>query len=249
MRPALFLLPPLLVIAGCGGGASGEAPTPGASPGGASAERREATGPVIRWDEAEHGPLGVAQRWADEGGFVNELKDILSGRDPRGAKMRARLEDLDDPVPEVLTELLDYFDKSGHPTLISVLRDFPRDFAMVLVKVAQSRPEFAMRMAHKGLFVGRKPLREAWAYGPLRTTVARLCKRTEFETTDIQGGPARVWALRVAGLATVKEAKDGILLAAGYAKGDNGHRLAADPYGPAEAMAKQIIRQKMRKKR
>jgi hypothetical protein len=223
-----LLLPPLLVIAGCGGGASGEAPTPDAPPGGTPSEQRAATGPVIRWDEAEHGPLGVAQRWADEGGYVNELKDILSGRDPRGVKMRARLEDLDDPVrrPEVLTELLDYFDKSGHPTLISVLRDFPRDFAMVLVK-----------------------LREAWAYGPLRTTVARLCKRTEFETTDIQGGPARVWALRVAGLATVKEAKEGILLAAGYAKGDNGLRLAADPYGPAEAMAKQIIREKMRKKR
>lgn len=253
MKPRLWtlLLPPLLAIAGCGGGASGDGFGSRGILGGARVESPEKSSPVLRWDPDEHGPLGVARAWADEGGYVNELKDILAGRDPRGEKMRARLRDLEDEVrrPEVLTELLDYYDKSGHPTLLSVMRDFPVDFAMVLVKTAESRPEFSMRMADKVLFVGPKPVKAAWDYAPLRTTVARLCKRTEFETTDLQAGPARVWALRVAGKAKVREAKEGILLAAGYARDKGGTRLAADPYGPAEAMAKQIIRKRMRKKK
>lgn len=249
LRPSTFLLPPLLVISGCGGGASG--PAPAAPPGGTGAAAAAAAdGPVIRWDPDEHGPLGVARAWADQGGYVNELKDILSGRDPRGEKMRTRLAALEDEVrrPEVLVELVDYYDKTGHPTLASVLRDFPRDTAAALVRVAEGRPEFAMRVADRVLFVGPEPVAAAWDYAPLRTTVARLCKRTEFEVADLQGGPARVWALKVAGKALVKEAKDGILLAAGYAKSEDGRRLPADPYGPAEAMATQIIRQKMRRK-
>ena len=254
MNPRLwiFLLPPLLVIAGCGGGASGGgAGAGGVGPTGARPEVQEPEGPVLRWSPEEHGPLAVAQRWADEGGFVNELKDILSGRDPRGEEMRERLRVLEDEVrrPEVLMELFDYYDKTGHPILASVLRDFPRHTAMVVVTLAKTRPEFAMRMADKLFFVGSKPVKEAWEYTPLRQTVARLCKRTGFDSTDIQGGDTRVWALRVAGKALVREAKDGILAAAGYGKDEQGTRLAADPYGPAEAVARQIIREKMRRRR
>ncbi len=205
----------------------------------------------MRWVPAQHDEAAFYRAWADERKFEKDIVTLLEGRDPGGLKLRAKLSALDDPVrrPEVLEALLGYWERSGHPSLARVLKAFPADFAKVVVTVSSRRPEYSMRLADRFFFTGTQKVEAAWAEAGLVNTVVRLCKRTDFSVADLETGPARVWALKVAGKARLKEAIPEITKAAGLGKTPQGQPRLADPFGPARSMAERIIADNRRKRR
>lgn len=236
----------LPILGGCGGGGGASRPPPAVAPEPAAPP----VGPPLRWDPDEHSDLARARDWHQGDAWQVDLARLLADRDPGGASLAVPLARTPEPRrTELCGELLDYYERARHPDLAALLARFPVPVARVLGERLGARPEASLRLASRFLFRGEEPVAEAWQVAMLRGGVARLAKRTGFDVTDIQTGPTRVWALRLAGRARLKEAVEAIREAAGYARDEHGRRIAADPYGPAVDMALAIMRRERERQR
>jgi hypothetical protein len=228
-----------LSLTGCGGG---NKPTVTSAP--KKPNTPFAASPVVSWTPTEHSEQALADAWAQEGLWKQDLTRLLKGRDPGGRKFLAHLKVLSgqDLKRQVLTGVLESWEQTGPVDLAPVIRAFPRLLASILPAILSSHPKRGLKLVERFLFVGSRRLKEAWLNRSLRAAVVRLCERPGLDLQqDLATGPLRARALRIASRAHLKEVIPALKKAAGLARNEKGVRLGMDPYGPAAALARSII--------
>jgi hypothetical protein len=186
-----------------------------------------------------------------EGTWKQDLERLRSGEDLQGGVFRAHLERVEEltlRVPVVQGVLLAWLERP-ESVLAGILKEQALVLAKILPEILRKDPDQGLRLADRFLFEGEKRHREAWNDPDLRNAVIQLCARPDLGEEDLETGPRRAWALRVASKARLREAVEHLMKAAGYARSESGQPLAADPFEPAAALAREVIRENQQRRR
>lgn len=199
--------------------------------------------PVLRWIPEEDGPLAAERAWVQEGSWHQDLDRVRARGEEEQGLFLQRIQDLPEAglQDQVVRGLLGDWRAAQDPVVGRLLKALPAPLARALPELLKEAPLEGLQAADRFLFDGSERDREAWSHEPLRQAVVALCELTGDPELDLERGPLRAWALRVASKAHLKEVVPHLLRAAGRSRGPKGESLPSDPYQPAATLAIQVI--------